>query len=253
MAVYTAVPTVTTGDLWTASNQNLYLRDNMAVGVPAIFSAKGDLAAATASQTAAVRTIGTDGQFLKADSGESTGMAWDGVTVGRHTVWLPAEAMFLPDTNPATIFAPDELSAGNPSGSGLEFLTGVLNVAEFKLPFPKRWNEGTVKFKAQWLTQGTDTGDVIWSLKGRSFADGDSLDQAFGTGQDVTDTASGTDNAVHLAAESSAITLAGTPGENEYSHFQLSRKGNDVGDDNTDSAVLLGIWVYWDTNAETDD
>ena len=30
MAVYTAVPTVATGDMWTAANHNTYVRDNLA-------------------------------------------------------------------------------------------------------------------------------------------------------------------------------------------------------------------------------
>jgi len=38
---YTAVPTVTTGELWTAANQNTYLRDNMAATLPAVLSRQG--------------------------------------------------------------------------------------------------------------------------------------------------------------------------------------------------------------------
>ena len=52
MAVYSAVPAKTVGDLWTAEEHNLYVRDNFAVGVPALFTAKGDLAVASGNQAA---------------------------------------------------------------------------------------------------------------------------------------------------------------------------------------------------------
>lgn len=40
---YTAVPTVTTGELWTAANQNTYLRDNMAAAINGSLSTDGGL------------------------------------------------------------------------------------------------------------------------------------------------------------------------------------------------------------------
>jgi len=43
---------------------------------PTIFDAKGDLLTATAADTPAIRTIGTNGHVLTADSTEATGMKW---------------------------------------------------------------------------------------------------------------------------------------------------------------------------------
>jgi hypothetical protein len=58
---YSAVPTVTTGDTWSAANHNTYIRDNFAAGVPDIFTAAGDLAYASAANAAAPLAIGSAG------------------------------------------------------------------------------------------------------------------------------------------------------------------------------------------------
>jgi len=44
---------------------------------PTIVDAKGDLIAATAADTPARLAVGTNGQYLKADSTASTGLSWD--------------------------------------------------------------------------------------------------------------------------------------------------------------------------------
>jgi len=66
---YSAVPTVATGDLWTASNHNTYIRDNFAAGVPDIFQAAGDLVYGSAADAAARLPIGANGQILSIATG----------------------------------------------------------------------------------------------------------------------------------------------------------------------------------------
>lgn len=61
---YTDVITVATGDTWTAANNNTYIRDNFAAGVPAIFTAAGDIAYASGVKAASRLGIGTEGQAL---------------------------------------------------------------------------------------------------------------------------------------------------------------------------------------------
>ena len=74
---YIPVPNASTGDKFTAAYVNAYLRDNFAASVPDIFTAKGQLAAATGADAAAPVTAPTvNGQVLTADSTVSTGMAW---------------------------------------------------------------------------------------------------------------------------------------------------------------------------------
>jgi len=73
---YSVVPTVATGDLWTAANHNTYIRDNFLAGVPGIFTTKGDLAAATGAGAAARLAAGAAGQILTPDAAEAAGLKW---------------------------------------------------------------------------------------------------------------------------------------------------------------------------------
>lgn len=73
---YNAVPTKGVNDNWTADENNTYVRDNFAAGVPDIFEAKGDLAVASAADVAARLAVGTDGYLLTADAAQALGMKW---------------------------------------------------------------------------------------------------------------------------------------------------------------------------------
>lgn len=73
---FTTVPTVATGDLWTAANHNAYIRDNFAAGVPDIFTTKGDIAVGSAADAAGRLGVGSNGQVLIADSAQALGVKW---------------------------------------------------------------------------------------------------------------------------------------------------------------------------------
>ena len=76
---YNAVPTVATGDLWTASNHNTYVRDNFAASVPDIFTAKGQIAVASAADAASPLNAGSDYKILMALAAETLGLKFAGL------------------------------------------------------------------------------------------------------------------------------------------------------------------------------
>jgi hypothetical protein len=72
---YSALPAKSSSDTLTLGNYNA-IKGNFEAGVPDIFTAKGDLAAGTAADTAAPLAVGNDDDILVPDSSESTGLAW---------------------------------------------------------------------------------------------------------------------------------------------------------------------------------
>ena len=168
---------------------------------------------------------------------------------GKETIWVPAIAMYANSTNGAEA-GQVELSNG-PEIKVLDFDKDSDEFAQFAVAFPKSWNAGTVTFQAFFTATSTDTGTTAWGLSAVALADNGDLNTAFGTQVVATAKAhSGTSNDLNVAAESGAVTIAGSPGADEYVFFQISR---DVSaDDLNADARLLGIKLFFTTNAAND-
>ena len=168
---------------------------------------------------------------------------------GKETIWIPALAMYPNTTNGAEA-AQVELSNG-PEIKSLDFDKDSDEFAQFAVAFPKSWNAGTVTFQAFFTATSTNTGTTAWGLSGVALADNGDLNTAFGTQVVATAKAlSGTSNDLDVSAESGAVTIAGSPGDNEYVFFQVSR---DVSaDDLTADARLLGIKLFYTTDSAND-
>ena len=169
---------------------------------------------------------------------------------GVETIWIPSVAMYPNSTNGCAGIEQVELSNG-PEIKVLDFDASSDENAQFAIAMPKSWNEGTVTFQAYFTVTGTNTGTVAWGLSGVSLSDNDSINTAFGTNVVATAKAhSGTSNDLNVTAESGAVTIAGTPAVGDQCYFQIMR---DVSaDDQSGDARLLGIKLFFTTNAAND-
>ena len=176
----------------------------------------------------------------------------DGVAAkvaGLETIYVPATAMYPNTTSGCADLAQVELSNG-PELKCLDFDPSSDENAQFTICFPKSWNEGTITFQAFWTVTGTDTGTVAWGLSGVSIADDASVNTAFGTNVVATAKAfSGTSNDMTVSAVSGAVTVASAAVDTQ-TYFQIMR---DVSaDDQTGDARLLGIKLFFTTDAKND-
>ena len=73
-----------------------------------------------------------------------------------------------------------------------------------------------------------------------------------GTAVEVEDDGIGTVEDVQMSAESGAVTIAGSPADNDQTFFQLYRDAADGSDTFTGEARVLGIKLFYTTDAAND-
>jgi hypothetical protein len=135
----------------------------------------------------------------------------------------------------------------------LDFDTTTQEFAQFAVRMPRSWNEGTITAAFTWSHASTTTNfGVVWNIAGVATSDDDAGDVAFGTAQQVADTG-GTTNDVYITAATSAVTIAGTPQNEDLVMFQVARVPADGSDTMAIDGRLHGVTLYITTNAMTDD
>ncbi len=173
-------------------------------------------------------------------------------TVGTATMWIPAIAMVSPDTNGAELAA-SETTATRPEIKVLDFDSSTREHAQFSVAMPKSWNLGTVTAKFYWTHATAVATDVIWGIQGVVVSDNDTIDIAYGTAVTVTDTFHNAAEDLAVTAATSAMTLAGTPADDDLAYFQVYRAASTGGDTtNSTDARLLGVKILFTTDAEND-
>ena len=170
---------------------------------------------------------------------------------GKETMWVPAAAMLAPTTNPADS-AQVETTATRPDLNVFDFDASTQQYTQFTVAMPKSWNEGTLTYQVYWSPSTTNTGNAIFGLQAVACADGDTIDVAYGTAIEVTDAGIGTVEDQQVSSESSALTVAGSPAAGEQTYFQLFRKAADGGDTFTGECRVLGVKVFFTTDAAND-
>ena len=168
---------------------------------------------------------------------------------GKTALPVPAAAMVGRTTNGAAA-GQTETTTNKIILRTLDFDQSTDEYAQFVIPsMPKSWNEGTIT--AQFIGTSTGTGDVVLGLQAVAISDDDVLDAAFGTAQYVTDTM-GTANDQFTTAETSAITIAGTPAVGDMVVFQVVRAASNGSDTLNADYKLLGVKLFLTTDAAND-
>lgn len=171
---------------------------------------------------------------------------------GRHTIWVPAAAM-VASTTAGAAAATTETATNKIMLKTLDFADGasVLH-AQFSVQMPKSWNDGVINAQFVWTANSVSTNAVVWGIKAVSIADDAALDAAFGTGVTVTDANKATAYDLNISDESGDVTVAGA-GAQEWVVFDVYRDPTDAADTLAATASLLGVSVFFDTDAATDD
>ena len=170
---------------------------------------------------------------------------------GKETMWVPAAAMYAATTNGAD-GEQVETTATRPDMKVFDFDASTKQYTQFTVAMPKSWNLGTVTYQVFWAPSTTNTGNCIFGLQGVACGDSDTIDVAFGTAIEVTDAGIGTVEDQQVTAESSAMTIAGSPADDQQTYFQLYRDAADGSDTFTGESRVLGVKIFYTTDAAND-
>lgn len=167
--------------------------------------------------------------------------------IGAHQAWIGAYAMWPRTTSGCSALTKREIGTSLVNIQSLNFDTTTQEFAQSFWSFPNTWDRGTVTATVYWTTTGGGVGQTVqWGISGGAYSNDDPLSTVLGSAQTVSDTWIA-DNDVHITSATSAITLAGTPADNDLIVLQISR--NPASDDLAVDAELLGLMINYTTDA----
>lgn len=199
----------------------------------------------------ALQELGAGGGGAVSSVNGATG-AVVGVTAGKHAIPIMAGAITPSTTGGCAALATIASAASQPDIQSLDFDTTTQEYAQFAIPMPKSWNEGTVTAQFRWSHAATTTNfGVVWNIQAVAVSDDDTIEVNFGTAQQIADTG-GTTNDLYITSETPAITVAGTPATADTVYFRISRVTGDGSDTMAIDARLHSVVLFITTDADTD-
>lgn len=163
---------------------------------------------------------------------------------GKQCVPVPAGAM-TPETTAGPSAGSVEMTTNKNMFVTLDFANS--DGAQFSMPMPDSWDEGTITFVPIWSHATASAFGVVWELSAVAYSDTNAGDTAFGTGQTSTDTGA-TANVIYVGPESAAITIGNSPSEGDFVIFRVRRSSGTLDVD----ARLHGIKLFITTSEGND-
>lgn len=214
-------------------------------GTPATENVAGVAEIATQAETNA----GTDDARIVTPLKLETRLTGSVIRQGRHALQVEAAAWTPNGTNgPAMVTT--QVGTNAIRVIGLDFDMAAVERAQWSVKMPKSWDEGTVTAVFE-VCSPSGTGGVVFGLRAVAVGNGDAIDAAFGTDQTATITISAA-NKPYVSAETSAITIAGSPARGDRVFFEAYRLATDGADTLAADARLLSVTILYNVNAATE-
>lgn len=159
------------------------------------------------------------------------------------TIVLPAASMSPTTTAGCATVTTVEAGTNDVDYKVLDFDQTTEENAFVSFAMPDSWDGGTILASFIWTTAAS-SGDVIWAIKGRAFANDDAIDQAYGTAQTVTDSFIAAGD-IHISAATSAMTFAGSPAGGQWVQLKIYRDADAGGDTLNGDARLIAVSIKY--------
>lgn len=176
-------------------------------------------------------------------------LAEDVILVGQHMMSWPAGAWKAKATGGASAVTYADLNAFSFNGS-------TASRVRFHTVMPKSWNEGTIQFRVTGVvdTGGASGNVAVFKMAAKAFSHDDPAPTSadLSTGAQAVNLNWTADDDILQSAFSAALTIDGTPAENDLVVFELWRDPADAADNNTAAFILLNCSILYTVNAGTD-
>jgi hypothetical protein len=127
------------------------------------------------------------------------------------------------------------------TGKYVSFADDTTRIAHFSYALPKSYTGGALKAYIGAYVTGTTSDSVRWGMDAACVADAGTLDSAFGSAVEVTDTCHGSANRLMISPLLDAITPSGFPAGDKHLELRVYRKPTDAAD--TLAATIYLLWV----------
>ena len=159
-----------------------------------------------------------------------------------RTIWIDSGAA-VPESDSSPEFVTQTYPNNSIITDQLGFDADTDEIAQFKISMPDEWDQGDVKAKLYWSTEGT-AGDTVWGVSAGAIGNDNSIDMPLGTETTVTDSVS-TPQALHVSDSTDAVAVAGVSTIDDLIIIQVARKAADAADTLVADARLLGIKIQY--------
>jgi hypothetical protein len=188
---------------------------------PTVIDAKGDLIAGTSADTIGKLTVGSNGQYLSADSATATGLSWVTPAAGYSAPTIGSTSI----ASGATVSTIAGLTLTSPTINTATASSAILVAPEERTTVSATAATGTVNFDA--VTQGvlyyTTNASANWTLNVRGSSSA-TLDSILATGDAITVNFLVTNGST--AYRQTAFTIDGTSVTPKYSGGTAPAAGN---------------------------
>lgn len=164
------------------------------------------------------------------------------IAQGKHSIWLPASCWWGLDI--------DERSLTSFELPVLAYSGSVAETAATFVPMPKSWDRNALTYRVYW-TGPAGAGAVVFQLSATAYSDDDPMPGTLGSAVSVSDTFIAAAD-LHITAESSAVTVGGSPAEADGVVLRLGRNPSDVNDTKAEDAQVFGVMLYYGIDARND-